>query len=73
MQVIFIFLSLLISFLILTTFSFWGEQKRLKKRQMIHRNKKLSKFDLIEVSSKDRLFDEYYEPKIVEVLPNKEG
>lgn len=72
MEILFMILSLLIAFLLCITIMFWKKQKLLKKKSIVHRGKKLSKFELIEVSSDDEHYNEYYEPQIVEVLPNEE-
>ena len=69
MKIVEFILLVFILFLIGITTYYWGEQKRLLEKK---RKKKKPKFELIEVSGDDDQYNEYYEPKIVEVVSSDE-
>ncbi len=71
MKMIVVLFTFFLFFSFTFTMFFWNKQKGLKKKS-IHHIKNVSKFDLIEISPKDDSYNEYYEPKIIEVLPNED-
>ena len=54
-------------FLVIVTIYYWKKQKKLKKKH--HRK---PKYEVVEVSDLDEQYDEYYEPKIVEIVSSDE-
>ncbi len=58
---------LFVLLLIEITVMFFQKQKKIKSKR-----KKVPKYELIETSN-DELYYEYYEPKIIEILPNEEA
>lgn len=71
MTIMFIFMGL-ISFSFVLTIFYWMQQKKLLKKNLVYKSKTVPKFDLIEVSFNDEKFNEYYEPKIIDIISNEE-
>lgn len=67
MKIIELILLIFIFFLVAITSYYWKMQKRL-----LSRRKKKPKYELIEVSEEANQYNEYYEPKIVEVVSSEE-
>ena len=69
MKIVIVVMIGMVVFLFFLTGFFWRKKNQLQKKNLVHKSKEIPKFDLIEVSAEDDLYDEYYEPKIIEILP----
>ena len=68
MKLVGLLLILILVFLCITTYYYWK-----KHEKMIHtRNVQVPKYELVEVSPDDKKYDEYYEPKIIEIISSDE-
>ena len=67
MKIVELILLGILFFLVMTTVYYWKKQKRLKKRY-----RRRPKYEVVEVSALDEQYNEYYEPKIVEVVSSDE-
>ncbi|MBR3211428.1 MAG: hypothetical protein IKF71_05790 [Bacilli bacterium] len=56
-----------IAFLVGLTSYFFKKHRKLKRKR-----KKMSKYDMVEVSELDHQYSDYYEPEIVEVISSIE-
>lgn len=61
-----------IIFLVLLTVFFYQKQRKLSKKNIVHKSKNVPKYEILETSD-DTLYYEYYEPKIVKILPLDES
>ena len=68
MKVFEILLLLIIVFMVFMTFYFYRQEKKLRKKK----KSKKPKYELVEVSTEADKFNDYYEPKIVEVVSSDE-
>ena len=66
MKIFELILLIFLFFLVITTIYYWRKEKKLKMKKQTK-----PKFELIEVSD-DNQYEEYYEPKIVEIVSSDE-
>ena len=68
MKIIELLLVIVLFSLFFITYYYWKQQQKLEKK----RNKNVFKYELLELTSADKEYDEYYEPEIIEIVSSDE-